>query len=56
MNKKKTLKEIFEGIEKVYDSKRINIPLIQLFFWLFTELKPKLSCKERIKKMVGDKK
>lgn len=37
-----SLKEIFEGIEKAYDLKRINIPLIQPFFWLFTNLKPNI--------------
>lgn len=37
-----SLKEIFEGIEKVYSLKRLNIPLIQPFFWLLTKLKPNI--------------
>lgn len=37
-----SLKEIFEGIEKAYELKRINLPMIQPFFWLFTKLKPNI--------------
>ena len=37
-----SLKEIFEGIEKSYGLKRINIPLIQPFFWILTKLKPNI--------------
>lgn len=37
-----SLKEIFEGIEKAYGLKRINIPLIQPFFWFLTKLKPNI--------------
>ncbi|WP_349763460.1 NAD-dependent epimerase/dehydratase family protein [Fusobacterium sp. SYSU M8D902] len=37
-----SLKEIVEGIEKAYGLKRINIPMIQPFFWLLTKLKPNI--------------
>lgn len=37
-----SLKEIVEGIEKAYNLKRINIPMIQPIFWLLTKLKPNI--------------
>ena len=37
-----SLKEIVEGIEKAYNLKRINIPMIQPVFWLLTKLKPNI--------------
>lgn len=37
-----SLKEIVEGIEKVYELKRINLPIIQPFFWLLTKMKPNI--------------
>lgn len=37
-----SLKEIVEGIEKVYELKRINLPMIQPFFWLLTKMKPNI--------------
>jgi len=37
-----SLKEIFEGIEKAYGLKRINISLIEPFFLLLTKLKPNI--------------
>lgn len=37
-----SLKEITEGIEKAYNLKRINLPMIQPFFWLLTKLKPNI--------------
>lgn len=37
-----SLKEIVEGIEKAYNLKRINIPLIQPMFWLLTKVKPNI--------------
>ena len=37
-----SLKEIVEGIEKAYDLKRINIPMIQPIFWLLTKMKPNI--------------
>lgn len=37
-----SLKEIVEGIEKAYNLKRINIPMIQPIFWLLTRLKPNI--------------
>lgn len=37
-----SLKEIVEGIEKAYNLKRINIPMIQPLFWLLTKLKPNI--------------
>lgn len=37
-----SLKEIVEGIEKAYNLKRINIPIIQPVFWLLTKLKPNI--------------
>ena len=36
------LKEIVEGIEKAYNLKRINIPMIQPIFWLLTKVKPNI--------------
>ena len=40
--KKLSLKEIVEGIEKAYELKRINLQMIQPFFWLLTKLKPNI--------------
>lgn len=37
-----SLKEIVEGIEKAYNLKRINIPMIQPIFWLLTKMKPNI--------------
>ena len=37
-----SLKEIVEGIEKAYNLKRINIPMIQPIFWLLTQVKPNI--------------
>lgn len=37
-----SLKEIVEGIEKAYNLKRINIPMIQPIFWLLTKVKPNI--------------
>lgn len=37
-----SLKEIVEGIERAYNLKRINIPLIQPIFWILTKLKPNI--------------
>lgn len=37
-----SLKEIVEGIEKAYELKRINLQMIQPFFWLLTKLKPNI--------------
>ena len=37
-----SLKEIIEGIEKAYNLKRINIPMIQPIFWLLTKVKPNI--------------
>lgn len=37
-----SLKEIVEGIEKVYELKRINLPMIQPFFWLLAKMKPNI--------------
>lgn len=37
-----SLKEIVEGIEKAYNLKRINIPMIQPIFWLLTKIKPNI--------------
>lgn len=37
-----SLKEIVEGIEKAYNLKRINIPMIQSIFWLLTKVKPNI--------------
>ncbi len=37
-----SLKEITEGIEKAYNLKRINLPMIQPFFWILTKLKPNI--------------
>ncbi|WP_163468934.1 NAD-dependent epimerase/dehydratase family protein [Fusobacterium sp. IOR10] len=37
-----SLKEIYEGIEKGINKKRINIKLIQPFFWLLTKIKPNI--------------
>lgn len=37
-----SLKEIVEGIEKAYNLKRINIPMIQPILWLLTKLKPNI--------------
>ena len=37
-----SLKEIVEGIEKAYELKRINISMIQPFFWLFAKIKPNI--------------
>lgn len=37
-----SLKEIVEGIEKAYNLKRINIPMIQPIFWMLTKVKPNI--------------
>lgn len=37
-----SLKEIVEGIEKAYNLKRINIPMIQPIFWILTKVKPNI--------------
>lgn len=37
-----SLKEIVKGIEKAYNLKRINIPMIQPIFWLLTKVKPNI--------------
>lgn len=37
-----SLKEIVEGIEKAYNLKKINIPMIQPIFWMLTKVKPNI--------------
>lgn len=37
-----SLKEIVEEIEKAYNLKRMNIPMIQPIFWLLTKIKPNI--------------
>ena len=41
-DKSLSLKEIFEGIKNAYNFKRINLPLVEPFFWLLTKLKPNI--------------